>query len=104
MSTVLNIKGIEQRVQEDFALGAAARGITQAEYLKRLVGLHSLVRLTYQPDCRWVWTDPNVEDDGVDGWANPENRRWFISEWDAEDFVHHLGEFIMKNKLAKVTA
>lgn len=34
---ILNIRGVDESVHRRFSAGAAARGITQAEYLRRLL-------------------------------------------------------------------
>ncbi len=39
MTKFLNIRGVEDSVAAEFSAGAAIRGITQAEYLARLIRL-----------------------------------------------------------------
>lgn len=39
MAKILSIRGVDEDVSRQFAAGAAVRGITQAEYLKRLLDL-----------------------------------------------------------------
>ena len=50
MAKILSIRGVDEDVSRQFAAGAAVRGITQAEYLKRLLDLREstvvAVRLT----------------------------------------------------------
>lgn len=37
----ISIRGVDEAVARQFAAGAAARGITQAEYLRRLIDLRT---------------------------------------------------------------
>lgn len=37
MTKILNIRGVEDHVAREFSVGANARGLTQAEYLRRLL-------------------------------------------------------------------
>lgn len=50
MAKILSIRGVDEDVIRQFSAGAAVRGITQAEYLKRLIDLResavAAVRLT----------------------------------------------------------
>lgn len=39
MAKILSIRGVDEEVSRQFAAGAAVRGITQAEYLRRLLDL-----------------------------------------------------------------
>lgn len=43
MAKILNIRGVDEEVSRQFAAGAAVRGITQAEYLGRLIELRERV-------------------------------------------------------------
>lgn len=43
MVKILSIRGVDEGVSRQFSAGAAVRGITQAEYLKRLVELRERV-------------------------------------------------------------
>lgn len=43
MAKILSIRGVDEEVSRQFAAGAAVRGITQAEYLRRLLDLRESV-------------------------------------------------------------
>ena len=44
MTTILNIRQLPQGVGDRFRRGATARGLTQAEYLEKLLALHDAIR------------------------------------------------------------
>lgn len=95
---VLNIRGIDEKVAWSFSVGAAARGWTQAEYLKQLLWLHSFVRLDYQTET-WEWRSP----DGMEGPDTPpEEAIWYPTEMPPEEFVAELGRYLSKHRLLAV--
>lgn len=48
MAKILSIRGVDENVSRQFAAGAAVRGITQAEYLGRLLELRERVAEAFQ--------------------------------------------------------
>lgn len=56
MAKILNIRGVDENVAREFAAGAAIRGYTQAEFLKKLLELRMEAALLvlepsqYRPD------------------------------------------------------
>lgn len=95
----LNIRGVDDEVARSFSGAAAARGWTQAEYLRQLVHLHSFVRLDYRLE-RWEWTPP----EGVDEHGcSPEEAVWRISGTTPEEFSDELGRYLSKTHLLAVT-
>lgn len=47
---IIGIKGVPEDVAKQFSVGAAARGITQAQYLTGLLELRSLAAEFAEPD------------------------------------------------------
>ena len=97
MAKTLSIRGVNEHVAQAFAGGAAVRGWTQAEYLRQLMYLHSLVRLEFS-DGRWQWKGP----ESVTG--QDDEARWSISAQSSEDFVDELGKHLAKSHMLSVTA
>lgn len=98
MAKVLNIRGIDEEVARAFSGGASIRGWTQAEYLKRLLWLHSLVRLDYRGE-QWNWKAPEETAD-----AQGDEALWYVTNTPAEEFVDEIGKFLRGNRLLAVTA
>lgn len=57
MAKIMNIRGVDERVAREFAAGAAIRGLTQAEFLKKLLELRMeacLAISTREGDPKWA--------------------------------------------------
>ena len=81
---VLNIRGIDETVARDFSASASVRGMTQAEYLARLMELHRLVR-----ELNWQTEDP-------------EKPSWDLPY--PEGFVRALGRHLAESGMFWVTS
>ena len=87
---VLSIRNVSERDARDFAASAAVRGMTQAEYLSALIGLHQFVRR-----LQWETTEDPTDEDGGKG-------LWFVRGFDGkedETVIHHLGTFLDNSSL-----
>lgn len=55
MAKILNIRSVDEEVIRKFSGGAAVRGVTQAEYLRRLLNLREDVVTAYQLSKQEDW-------------------------------------------------
>lgn len=58
MAKILNIRGVDERVAREFAAGAAIRGLTQADFLQKLLELRMIATVAIGDPGR---TDSSVE-------------------------------------------
>lgn len=89
---VLNIRGIDEEVARSFSVAAMAREWTQAEYLRRLMRLHSYLRLDHSPEY-WTYTGEDAAD---------PNGQWAVADIPHNDFIAQLGEYLAHEGLMAI--
>jgi len=70
MAKILNIRGVDEKVAREFAAGAAIRGLTQADFLQKLLELRMEACLSVGDPGREDYTEETLRRhrDGLRHW------------------------------------